>query len=125
MIPIQGKPYGVANLSVPLSEIIPSSQRPPFQIYDLPTVNVQLDSASGLPITSVATGQFQVFLQNGIPVPLIPLDGGFTPIVSTSSVTASDTRFRTFGTNDRLFGNLNSDEGCSGYRRWLFLHHLW
>ena len=107
VIPIQGKPYGVANLSIPLSEIIPSSQRPPFQIYDLPTVNVQLDSASGLPITSVATGQFEVFLQNGTAVPLIPLDGGFTPIVTASSITASDTRFRTFGTNDRLSSGIS------------------
>ena len=107
VIPIQGKPYGVANLSIPLSEIIPSSQRPPFQIYDLPTVNVQLDSASGLPITSVATGQFEVFLQNGTAVPLIPLDGGFTPIVTASPGTASDTRFRTFGTNDRLSSGIS------------------
>lgn len=102
VIPIQGKPYGVASGSVPLSEIIPASQRPAYQTYDLPTIDVVLDVQTGLPITQIVNGTFAVTLENGALVQLIELDGGFTPVNGQITLIPSESRFRTFDTNDRL-----------------------
>ena len=102
VIPIQGKPYGVAEGTVPDSEIIPADQRPEFQTYNLPTIDVVLDTQTGLPITQINNGSFVVTLEDGTPVQLIELDGGFVPVEGQVNVIPTEARFRTFDTNDRL-----------------------
>ncbi len=106
VIPINGVPYGVPVGSVPTSEVIPAIQRPPFQIFDLPTADVIVDATTGQPITQFAGGSLVVTLDDGAGtlVPLIELDGSFKPVVTSFSAVSSEARFRTFDTNDRLSG---------------------
>jgi hypothetical protein len=104
VIPINGIPYGVAVGSIPNSEVIPAIQRPPFQIYDLPTADVLVDATTGKPITQFVLGSLVVTLNDGAntQVPLIELDGSFKPVVTAFSAVPTEARFRTFDTNDRL-----------------------
>ena len=119
VIPIGGVPYGIdSQFPVPDSEILPESQKPPFQIFNLPTVDIQVDAATGQPITqfvnqntivtigginfTIPAGSIVVFLEDGTTIPLIELDSTFLPLLTQSNVEITEARFRTFDTNDRL-----------------------
>ena len=104
VITVYGKPYGFADGSVPGDMIIPAIQRPLHQVYELPTADVLLNPETGLPIAEVVGANYFVTLDDGAgtQLPLIELDGGFTPVLGGANLIATESRFRTFNTNDRL-----------------------